>query len=83
MEHTRLKNISICKRRLPDIPIPELVRLTVEMALNVISQNFPISGSCHQRAGPEDAVDGHGGGAAADGAAGGGGQYFKNIFLYL
>ena len=25
MEHTRLKNISICKRRLPDMPIPDLV----------------------------------------------------------
>ena len=44
------------------------------MALNVISQNFPISGSCHQRAGPEDAVDGQCGGAAADGAAGAGGE---------
>ena len=36
MEHTRLKNISICKRRLPDMPIPDLVSACLIITDNVM-----------------------------------------------
>jgi hypothetical protein len=28
MEHTRLKNMAICRRKLPQIPVPDLVKLS-------------------------------------------------------
>lgn len=37
MEHTRLKNISICRRRLPDMPIPDLVRAINALDLKTLS----------------------------------------------
>ena len=37
MEHTRLKNISICKRRLPNMPIPALVREVNALNLRALS----------------------------------------------
>ena len=35
MEHTRLRNIAICRRRLPSIPIPELIRAINSLDIQV------------------------------------------------
>ncbi len=36
MEHTRLKNMAICKRKLPNLPISELVRAVNSLDINVL-----------------------------------------------
>ncbi len=37
MEHTRLKNIAICKRKLPNLPVSELVRAINALDINALS----------------------------------------------